>query len=60
MNYSNGQINPHGHYHTALTNNPYVDFLVDGTIRAIKEERAGQPKAAMRAQLLREELGTML
>lgn len=60
INYGNSQINPHDHYHTALTNNPFVDFLVDNTIQAIKEERAGEPKAAMRAQLLREELDRML
>lgn len=60
MNYGNSQMNPLDHYQTALTNNSYVDFLVDSTILAIKEERAGQPKSTTRAQLLREELGKIL
>jgi hypothetical protein len=60
INYANSQINPNDHYNTAFTTNAYLEFLVEGTVQALKEERAGQAKARVRAQLLREELERVL
>lgn len=54
INYANSQINPHDQYNTEFTTNAYLEFLANGTVRALKEERAGQTKSKVRAQLLRE------